>query len=143
MPPDDVFINERVTIPWGQLSVSFAKSGGPGGQHVNKVNSKVYLRWNLSKNNELNEGQRRKIEQELAGYLTDEGEILIYSTRSRSQQQNLEDCIEKLRTLVAKALKPKKIRKKMKMPRAIKEKRLQNKKKNAQKKKMRTKVDLG
>lgn len=138
--PEQIHITENFFIPWEEISIAHAKSGGPGGQNVNKVNSKVFLRWHLPNNCSLTPEMRYKIEKTATPYLTNRGEILISSTRFRTQHQNLDDCIGKLATLVKQALITEKKRLSSKMPRAEKEKILHNKKKRAQKKKLRTQV---
>ena len=133
----DITITPELTIPAREISCSTCKSGGPGGQHVNKVNSKVFLRWDFAGNTEINEESRQKIAVSCRTYLTESGDLLISSTRFRSQQQNMEDCITKLQQMLQKALAPKKERRKSRVPKAVKEKRLENKKKQAQKKQQR------
>ena len=133
----DITITPELTIPAREISFSMCKSGGPGGQHVNKVNSKVLLRWDFAGNTEISEEIRQKIASHCRTYVIESGELLITSTRFRSQQQNMEDCVAKLQEMLQKALAPKKKRRKTRVPKAIKEKRLEDKKKRAVKKQQR------
>jgi ribosome-associated protein len=93
-------INDEIAIPLNEFRWEFSKSGGPGGQNVNKVNSKVLLRWNPGSSATLPEPVRRRLLDRIANRLTREGELLIASQRSRDQAQNLADCLSKVRTLV-------------------------------------------
>lgn len=132
-----ITINPSLIIPWDELSISYAKSGGPGGQNVNKVNSKVILRWHIAQNLQLGEEKRQKIENFCRSYLTNEGDFLLESTKGRSQNQNLQDCIDKLQKLLIKALTPQKKRRPTTIPKSARETRLAEKKHLSRKKKLR------
>lgn len=121
-------IHDSLTLRGDELSVTFSRAGGPGGQNVNKLNTKVFLRWAFSKNTTLDSAVYYRIQMLGKQYLTTEGDILIMSSRFRSQLSNLKDCQAKLRTLILKALTPPKKRIKTKTPKAAKEKRLRDKK---------------
>lgn len=141
MLPERIVINDRLSIPKTELQLSFAKSGGPGGQHVNKVNSKVFLRWNFTLSSSIEEWMIKRIEDRCGTYTTEQGELLLSSTQHRKQSMNIDECVEKLTSLLKDALQRKKSRKKTRVPRAVKEKRLDGKKKKSQKKKMRSKIN--
>ena len=102
------------------------RSSGPGGQHVNKVNSKVLLIYPINKINGLSEKHKEIVRQKLKSYIVD-NEIRITSQKHRSQYSNKLDVSEKLQSLLHKALKEKKPRYKTKVPKAAKEKRLKEK----------------
>lgn len=137
---EDIVVNNDLSICGKELSVSHAKSGGPGGQNVNKLNTKVFLRWDMSQNSHLSEEMRDRIIKKCTTYLTGKGEILVQSTRYRSQEENLKDCIEKLRNILQKALKPEKRRRKVKKSAHAKEEQLQEKKRCSEKKKRRMRI---
>ena len=125
-------------IEFGQLDpeikFSFSRSGGPGGQNVNKVNSKVELRFAIATSVRLNEVQKTILLDKLASVLNQHDEIIIVSQESRSQLQNKEIAIFKFYELINKALKPRKRRIKTSVSMASKEKRIQLKKQHSEKK---------
>lgn len=120
-----------------ELEYSFSRSGGPGGQHVNKVSTKVTLRWDLANSQLLEDDQKEFLLRRLSKQLTNEGILLLTSQKSRSQLANKEDVIAKLDTILAKAFAKKKKRKPTKPTKASVEKRLESKKKQSEKKKWR------
>ncbi|NUM35497.1 MAG: aminoacyl-tRNA hydrolase [Candidatus Brocadiae bacterium] len=136
---DDIFVDDSLTIPRSEYEISFAKSGGPGGQNVNKLNTKVYLRWHISES-KLDESLFQRIEKSCYSYLTEKGDLLVSSERFRTQEKNIQDCVEKLQKMLKSALVIPKERKKKKITRAEKEKRLQSKKQQSRKKKSRGKI---
>jgi ribosome-associated protein len=103
-------INDRIAIPLSEFRWEFSRSGGPGGQNVNKVNSKVMLRWNPGASPSLPPAVRDRLLQALASRLTRDGEVLVGSQRSRDQSQNMADCLGKLRSLVLAVAVPPKVR---------------------------------
>jgi ribosome-associated protein len=104
-----------------------SRSSGPGGQNVNKVNSKIELRFNISESSMLSEEEKALIFEKLATKITDSGEIVVVSQSERSQMRNKELAIEKFTNLLVKAFTIKKVRKPTKTSRAAKEKRLEKK----------------
>jgi ribosome-associated protein len=103
-------VNSRLKIPLEELQVRSARSSGPGGQNVNKVNSKITVRWPVRANPRLPDDIRATLVERLGKRLTGKGELLITSQRFRDASRNLADCLAKLRTLVAGALSPRKVR---------------------------------
>jgi ribosome-associated protein len=109
---EDLPINKAVVIPARELRVAFARSGGPGGQNVNKVETKAELRWTPGESTALSEADRTWLLRRLASRLTAEGELLITSTRTRDQSRNRDDAREKMAEVVRRALQRPKRRKK-------------------------------
>ena len=122
-----------------ELLFTASRSGGPGGQNVNKVNSKVTLKWDVTHSVLLNENQREIITRKLASRLTKEGILILTAQDKRSQLQNKEEVISKLNHLLVKAFTPKKVRKKTKPSKAAQQARIKDKKQRSEKKQWRQK----
>jgi ribosome-associated protein len=128
---EDLPINETVVIPSRELRVSFARSGGPGGQNVNKVETKAEIRWTPGESEALSQADRAWLLPRLASRLTVEGELVITSTRTRDQARNREDALAKLAGAVRLALQRPKRRKKTRPNAAAVEGRLQAKRRRS------------
>jgi ribosome-associated protein len=111
-----------------EFLISASKSSGPGGQNVNKVSTKIELRFNVSASSLLTEDEKEIIGQKLMARINNVGELLIVSQSERSQLQNKEQAIEKFYELVEKALLPVRKRKPTKPSYASKMLRLEHKK---------------
>lgn len=103
-------INSRISIPDEELSWEYARSGGPGGQNVNKVSSKAVLRWHPASSPSLPPAVKARLLAAVKSKLTVEGELLITSQKTRDRERNVDDCLEKLRTLILAAATPPKRR---------------------------------
>jgi ribosome-associated protein len=125
-----------------ELEFQFALSGGPGGQHVNKTETKVILIWDLQKSRVFSASQKDQLQQRLASKINSEGLLKVNVSKTRSQHQNKKIAISNFEDLVNKALQKKKKRIKTKPSRSAKLKRLQKKKKHSEKKANRQKPEL-
>jgi ribosome-associated protein len=130
-------INSRIAIPRSEFRFAYVRSSGPGGQNVNKVNSKVQLHWPVAASGAIPEDLRERILARLKPRLTEAGELLVVSQRYRDQRRNIDDCLAKLREMVLVAATPPRRRKKTKVPRSAREDRLKEKKAHAEKKRRR------
>ena len=117
-----------------ELKFNTSRSGGPGGQHANKVETSVELRFDISNSSSLSRQEKRRLFKKLTNKITKEGVIIITAENSRSQPKNKEAALEKFFTLVEEALKVPKKRKPTKPSKAAKERRLKEKKKHGEKK---------
>ena len=129
---EELVVNERITIPAAELGIAFARSGGPGGQHVNKVESKVEIRWRPADSAALNFEDLAHLLSRLAGRLTAGGELVVTSSRTRDQVRNREDARKKLAALIRDGLQRPKRRRKTRATRQSVEYRLRRKKERSQ-----------
>ncbi|MDX9883005.1 MAG: alternative ribosome rescue aminoacyl-tRNA hydrolase ArfB [Prolixibacteraceae bacterium] len=136
--------NQPVYIP--DLSPEFvfqaSRSRGPGGQNVNKVNTRVALRFNIARSELLTSEQKQLLLKKLASKITIDGLLQVVSQKERSQLMNKEACIAKLYALIGKALTPQKKRRVTRPTKTSMEKRIQEKKLLGEKKSLRGKVDF-
>lgn len=129
-------IREGLAIPEDQLRWSFARSGGPGGQNVNKVNSKATMRW-LPPADFLPPAAWARFKKIAKRYFTEEGELVIQSDEYRDQQRNIERSQDKLRVLILAALVPPKRRIATKPTKSSRKRRLDDKRRSSDKKQSR------
>ncbi|MEZ4873385.1 MAG: alternative ribosome rescue aminoacyl-tRNA hydrolase ArfB [Bdellovibrionales bacterium] len=128
-------------IPLTELNISFDRSSGPGGQNVNKVNTKATLRWDFRQSTSIPQDVKDRFEQRFNTRINTDGSVVLQSDKYRSQNRNREACIARLNEWVASVWFPPKKRKKTKPKKSAVEKRLQQKKKHSDTKKNRKKVD--
>ena len=126
-------------IPEGELEFVASRSGGPGGQNVNKVSSRVTLRFDVGHSGSLNEEQRTRIQRRLATRINKDGVLQVTSQRTRSQDLNRADAIERFEELLGAALREDKPRVKTRATRSSKEERLKEKRKRTTVKQARVK----
>ncbi|MDC6404310.1 MULTISPECIES: alternative ribosome rescue aminoacyl-tRNA hydrolase ArfB [Maribacter] len=125
-----------------ELQFKAIRSSGPGGQHANKVSSKVELTFDVVNSSVLSETEKTRISKKLASKLTNEGALLLQCDESRSQHKNKDLAVERFFALLEAALKVPKKRKASKPSKSAIEKRLKSKKANAEKKANRSKPEL-
>jgi ribosome-associated protein len=126
-----------IIIPENELEITFARSSGKGGQHVQKVSTKVTLKWDIYNSQILTPEQKYLILHKLANRINEKGELVIWAQSERSQAQNREIAKNKLHWLVNKALTPQIKRIPTRPTKGSKEKRIKMKKKISEKKKLR------
>ncbi|MFN0275536.1 MAG: alternative ribosome rescue aminoacyl-tRNA hydrolase ArfB [Chitinophagales bacterium] len=134
--------SESFPVLTNECTFKAVRSGGKGGQHVNKVSTKVELYFSIKDSLQLNEIQKSILLQKLHHLLNEEGELRITSDTSRSQLKNKEEAINKLHHLIRKTLTPQKKRIKTKTPKAAKTRRKVDKKKLSETKQLRRKPGL-
>jgi ribosome-associated protein len=128
-----------VVIPLSELGFEFSRASGPGGQNVNKVNTRVTLRFDLATGGQMSEPVRRRLLEKLQSRLTRDGEILIHASEYRLQGRNKEAAIERLRGLLVEALLVRKKRRQTRPSRGAVERRIQASKRRGALKKTRRK----
>ncbi len=133
----DLRVTERILVPGDELSCSFARSGGPGGQNVNKVSSKATLRWTPSASASMPPAVRDRLLRAVEGKLTVEGELLITSQKTRDQGRNVADCLDKLREIILAVSRPPKVRRPTKPTRASQIRRVEAKSRRSDAKRLR------
>jgi ribosome-associated protein len=133
-PTADLAVNSRLRIPLAEFEFTFARSSGPGGQNVNKVNSKALLRWPIRTSPSLPQAVRDRFLGKYGNRVTSEGDLLISSQRYRDQGRNVDDCLDKLRTMLAEVASPPVRRKRTKPTRGSIERRLQTKRQKSARK---------
>ncbi len=130
-------INSKISIPLREIKFKFSRSSGPGGQNVNKLNTKVQLRWNLEKSAQLPDDVRQRMIARYKRRMTGAGELVISSQRFRDQGQNVADCLNKLKEMVLSVATPPKKRKPRSVSKAAKQRRLTNKRRRSETKRLR------
>ena len=133
-------INTRITIPLAEFSFEFSRSGGPGGQNVNKVSSKAVLRWKPAESPSLPPAVRTRLLAVIGSKLTTEGEWMVTSQRTRDQGRNIEDCLDKVRETILAVANPPKVRRVSKPTLGSQIRRVDSKVKHSATKKLRRKL---
>jgi len=136
-------ITDRTAVDDQSISFRFSRSAGPGGQNVNKVNTRVTLLFNVAGCAYLSDGQKRRILTRLPGRVSKDGLLRVVSQRHRTQKANRQAALERLVELLRAALEKKRARKKTSVPRAAKQKRLEEKKRRSALKQQRRKIPPG
>ena len=129
-----------MTVPKEEITYSYSRSSGAGGQHVNKVNTRVTLRWHVANSKSISDDLRARFISKFSHRLTSRGELIISSEKFRDQKRNQEDCNLRLMNLLEQAATPEKPRRKTKPTRSSQQKRLDTKKAHSNKKQLRQKI---
>jgi len=132
-------ITPRLSVSEEELAFEYVRASGPGGQNVNKVATAVRLRFDVRRSPSLPEDVRRRLEKIAGRRLTAGGVLVIDAQRFRTQAQNRDDALARLRELVARAAIPPKRRKATRPTRSSKERRLKSKRQRAERKTLRGK----
>ena len=132
-------VNSRIQIPEREFKFSFSRSSGSGGQNVNKVNTKVTLHWDVEDSPSISEALRQRFIKRFASRISQEGEVVISSSRSREQARNKAQCLEKLKAMILEVASPAKKRIPTKIKKSAVERRLKDKKMKARTKERRKK----
>jgi ribosome-associated protein len=139
----DVVVTSRLIVPASELLFSFARSSGPGGQNVNKVNSKAVLRWNVVSSTALPDAVRERFQKRFGNRVNERGELVLTSDKYRDQGRNITDCLTKLREMLRAVAAPPRRRIATKPTKGAKESRLKTKREDAEKKSRRRPPSVG
>ncbi|MEN6576419.1 MAG: alternative ribosome rescue aminoacyl-tRNA hydrolase ArfB [Phycisphaerales bacterium] len=124
-------IADKVLIADGELTFKTSRSGGPGGQNVNKLNTRVMVLFDVAGSPSLTEEHKQRICSRLSTRMDKQGVLRIVSQKHRSQDANRQAAMERLQELLRETLKPRPIRRKTDVPAGAKEKRLKAKKRRS------------
>ena len=132
-----LIVTPNLQIPLREFEFTFARSSGPGGQNVNKVNSKALLRWPVLRSSRLPEAVRARLLAKYGRRVTSGGDLLITSDRFRDAGRNVADCLEKLRGMLLDAASPPPRRIRTRPGLGAKRRRLDDKRQHSRKKEQR------
>ncbi len=136
---ETIKVSPGLVIPLEEISFRTSRSGGPGGQHVNRTESKVELCFDVAHSPSLNGAQRQRILKKLSTFLDQEGVLHLTAQIHRSQFQNKQVALRRFRKLLQEAFRPEKKRRPTKPSKASVERRLKSKRRQSEKKRMRKK----
>jgi ribosome-associated protein len=134
-------VNEQIQVPLRELRFQFSRSAGPGGQNVNKVNTKATLHWSVTGSSGLPEAVRERFVAKYRRRMTKQGEVVITSQRFRDRGRNVADCLAKLQQMLAAVAVAPAVRKPTRPTRAAKARRRRDKEAQSRKKQLRRRPD--
>jgi ribosome-associated protein len=140
MSSGDLSISPSLTIPEGEIEETASRSSGPGGQHVNKTNTRVTLRWNVRESPVLSDAQRARVIENLGARLTLRGALVVSAEKTRSRSKNRQLAQERLAELVGDALLTPKERRATRPTRSSRERKLAEKARRGELKRHRGRV---
>lgn len=135
-------ITARVKIPLEELRFRFSRSGGPGGQHANRVETRVELLFDVARSPSLGAAEKAQLLERLKSYIDKEGVLHLISSSSRSQWRNRQEALVRFQGLLADALRPRKARRVTRPTRAARERRLRTKQVRSERKRARRRPEL-
>ena len=127
-------VTNGIRIPLDEFEWSFARSGGPGGQNVNKVASKAVLRWDFERSPSVPDEVKARFRERFPTRLTTEGEVVLASELTRDQGRNREDCLTKLAELLRAVARPPKVRRPTKPTKGSQRRRVEAKRRQSARK---------
>jgi len=136
----DLEIPDGPSIPAEEIQEAASRSSGPGGQHVNKSNTRVTLRWSIRDSAALSDDLRERLLRRLSPRLTNAGELIVHADESRSRMRNREYARQRMLELVSEALEVPRVRRPTRASRASKERALAEKARRGRIKKNRARV---
>jgi ribosome-associated protein len=134
-------VNPDIAIDERELQFDFIRAAGPGGQNVNKVATAVQLRFDVANSPSLPGDVRERLKRLAGRRMTKEGVLVISARRFRTQERNRQDALDRLVELVRRAARKPRLRRATRVPRAVKERRLEEKRRRSRKKRLRGPVD--
>ena len=133
----ELYVTNAIRVPMAEIHFTFVRSSGPGGQNVNKVNSKACLRWNIAASTAIDDAVRSRFTEKFGSRINSNGEVLIDSQRFRDQPRNTTDCLNKLADMIRSVSQPPRPRRRTRPTGASKQRRLKDKKFNSERKRLR------
>jgi ribosome-associated protein len=131
-------VDDNLAIPDEEVTFATSRSGGPGGQNVNKLETRVTVRFDLAGSNALSEDQKARLRERLATRITRDGILQVTSQRHRSQSMNREAAVERFAELLRENLREEPPRRKTRPSRAAKARRMDDKRRQSQRKRQRS-----